>query len=82
MSASPARPERFPPTNWRRYKMIDHWWGMLIDIPKCIGCGSCVRACSEENDVPDGYFRTWIERYHVPDWKIERPEVESPNGGK
>jgi len=64
------------------YKMTEHWWGMLIDIPKCIGCGSCVRACSEENDVPDGYFRTWIERYHVTDWKIERPEVESPNGGK
>jgi len=41
-----------------------------------------VRACSAENDVPDGYFRTWIERYHVPDWAIERPEVESPNGGK
>jgi len=64
------------------YKMTEHWWGMLIDIPRCIGCGSCVRACSEENDVPDGYFRTWIERYHLPDWKIERPEVESPDGGK
>ena len=64
------------------YKLTEHWWGMLIDIPKCIGCGSCVRACAEENDVPEGYFRTWIERYHVADWKIERPEVESPNGGK
>src|ERR1035441_3246724 len=21
------------------YKMTDHWWGMLIDITKCIGCG-------------------------------------------
>jgi len=21
------------------YKMSDHWWGMLIDISKCIGCG-------------------------------------------
>ena len=64
------------------YKLSEHWWGMLIDIPKCIGCGSCVRACGAENDVPDGYFRTWIERYHVPDWAIERPQVESPNGGK
>ena len=64
------------------YKMTEHWWGMLIDIAKCIGCGNCVRACSEENDVPDGYFRTWVERYHVTDWKIERPEVESPDGGK
>src|ERR1700752_2643583 len=64
------------------YKLTEHWWAMLIDIPKCIGCGSCVRACAEENDVPEGYFRTWIERYHVADWKIERPEVESPEGGK
>ena len=64
------------------YKLTEHWWGMLIDIPKCIGCGSCVRACAEENDVPEGYYRTWIERYHVADWKIERPEVESPDGGK
>ncbi len=55
------------------YKLTEHWWGMLIDIPKCIGCGSCVRACAEENEVPDRYFRTWIERYHVADWKIERP---------
>ena len=47
------------------YKLTEHWWGMLIDIPKCIGCGSCVRACAEENDVPEGYYRTWIERYHV-----------------
>ena len=64
------------------YKMTEHWWAMLIEIPKCIGCGSCVRACAEENDVPEGYYRTWIERYHVADWRIEKPDVESPNGGK
>ena len=64
------------------YKMTDHWWGMLLDISKCIGCGSCVRACALENDVPDGYFRTWVERYHVEDWHIENPIVDSPNGGK
>ena len=27
------------------YNKSDHWWGMLIDIPKCICCGNCVRAC-------------------------------------
>src|SRR5579885_3408282 len=41
------------------YNTADHWWGMLIDIEKCIGCGSCVRACQKENNVPDGYYRTW-----------------------
>ena len=64
------------------YKMTDHWWSMLIDIPKCIGCGNCVRACAAENDVPDGHFRTWVERYHVTDWHMESPEVISPDGGK
>jgi Fe-S-cluster-containing dehydrogenase component len=49
------------------YTMTDHWWSMLIDIPKCIGCGNCVRACAAENDVPEGHFRTWVERYHVTD---------------
>ena len=26
-------------------QLSEHWWGMLIDLPKCIGCGNCVRAC-------------------------------------
>jgi ferredoxin len=60
------------------YRMSEHWWGMLIDLPKCIGCGNCVRACQAENDVPDGYFRTWVERYHVSDYDIENPQVDSP----
>ena len=64
------------------YNMTDHWWGMLIDITKCIGCGSCVRACQLENNVPDGYFRTWIERYQVSEWDFEYPKVDSPDGGK
>ena len=62
------------------YTQVDHWWGMLIDIPKCIGCGNCVRACKTENNVPDGYFRTWVERYHVDDFNLETPTVDSPDG--
>jgi tetrathionate reductase subunit B len=64
------------------YDRNQHWWGMLLDIDKCIGCGSCVRACANENDVPEGYFRTWVERYHVEGWEQEVPQVDSPNGGK
>jgi tetrathionate reductase subunit B len=60
------------------YKMAEHWWGMLIDIGKCIGCGNCVRACSNENKVPDGYFRTWVERYQIEEDK--QPKVDSPKG--
>ena len=28
------------------YNSAEHWWGMLLDVTKCIGCGSCVRACA------------------------------------
>ena len=57
------------------YKMADHWWGMIIDIDKCIGCGNCVRACSNENQVPEGYFRTWVERYEVPEGNATRTSI-------
>jgi Fe-S-cluster-containing dehydrogenase component len=71
------------------YKLADHWWAMSIDIEKCIGCGNCVRACKKENDVPlePYYFRTWVERYHVPEKDTahlaaeDHPVVDSPNGG-
>src|ERR1035438_7869577 len=64
------------------YKMADHWWGMIIDIDICIGCGNCVRACSKENNVPDGYFRTWVERYQIEEQGqgVKQPHVDSPNG--
>src|SRR5208282_5591001 len=69
------------PESSPNYTMSQHWWGMLIDLTKCIGCGNCVRGCQAENDVPDGYFRTWVERYHVTDYDIENPHVDSPDGG-
>ena len=64
------------------YSTADHWWAMLIDVDKCIGCGNCVRACAVENNVPEGFFRTWVERYQVDDEHLEDPIVDSPNGGK
>ena len=50
----------------------------VIQIDKCIGSGDCVRACSAENDVPAGMFRTWVERFIKTDEGIY---VDSPNGG-
>jgi tetrathionate reductase subunit B len=66
-----------------RYRLLDHWWAMVVDVEKCIGCGNCVRACKRENDVPlePLFFRTWVERYHVEAEDMEHPTVDSPNGG-
>jgi tetrathionate reductase subunit B len=61
------------------YRWDEHRYAYLIDTTKCIGCGACARACAAENAVPDGFHRTWIERYLVG---MERTHVDSPNGGK
>lgn len=46
------------------YDSSKHLWGYAVDTEKCIGCGNCMRACRIENNVPTGYHRTWVERYH------------------
>lgn len=59
-----------------------HSYGMVIQVNKCIGCGQCVEACKNENNVPKEpfFFRTWVERYTV--MKNENVIVDSPNGGR
>ena len=57
------------------------WYGIVIDIEKCIGCGFCAKACKNENDVPlePFFFRIWVEQYTVMnDGSVE---IKSPNGG-
>ncbi len=63
------------------YDAGEHYYGMGIQVDKCIGCGRCVEACKTENDVPREpvYFRTWVERYAI-DAEGEAT-VDSPDGG-
>ncbi len=36
-------------------------WAMLVDQRRCIGCHSCTVACKSENNVPIGYWRSWVK---------------------
>ncbi len=57
------------------------WYGIGIDIDKCIGCGRCAKSCKLENNVPmePFFFRSWVEQYTIKnDGSVK---VESPNGG-
>lgn len=52
---------------FKDYDSKMHYYGMGVDIDKCIGCSRCVQACKTENNVPKlpFYFRTWVERYII-----------------
>ncbi|MEW5806159.1 MAG: 4Fe-4S dicluster domain-containing protein [Acidobacteriota bacterium] len=62
------------------YAPSEHYYGMGIDISKCIGCGRCANACKLENDVPREpfFFRTWVERYRI--FEDGEVAIDSPNG--
>jgi tetrathionate reductase subunit B len=68
-------------TSTESTEATEHYYGMGIQVDKCIGCGRCVEACKSENDVlrEPFYFRTWVERYVVhSDGEVT---VDSPDGG-
>ena len=67
-----------PPTRQSLGDLTRFEWGYIVDTTRCIGCGSCVRACKLENGVPDHYFRTWVERYEID--TDEGVHVDSPDG--
>ena len=58
--------------------LLQYDWGYIVDTTRCIGCGACVRACKVENDVPDTFFRTWVEKYEIDKDDVVR--VTSPDG--
>jgi Fe-S-cluster-containing dehydrogenase component len=70
------------------YDPTQHKWLMALDVNRCIGCGMCVQACIEENNVPESHYRTWIERYIITKPKAGSGQVrgetivDSPEGGR
>ena len=57
-------------------------WAFLVDTLKCTGCGLCVSACKQENEIPYDapVTRTWVERYVVT--KDGDVHIDSPLGGR
>jgi Fe-S-cluster-containing dehydrogenase component len=67
-------PERFEKQKVR--------WVFLVDTKKCVGCGMCVKACKNENELPyDAHItRTWVERYVLT--KDGQVHADSPIGAR
>jgi Fe-S-cluster-containing dehydrogenase component len=57
-------------------------WVFLVDTYKCVGCGFCVKACKQENEVPYDatVTRTWVERYVVT--KDGKVHADTPKGAR
>lgn len=48
-------------------------YGMVIDTNRCLACHGCTIACTSENNVPDGHYRSWVKIIE----KGSYPEVSS-----
>lgn len=64
-------------------------WAYAVDTTQCIGCNACMRACEAENEVPEGQFRTWVERYRISaaedvhvDAAVPRPHIFKERPGE
>ncbi|MBT4200694.1 4Fe-4S dicluster domain-containing protein [Desulfobacula sp.] len=72
-------PEQIRGIKNREYDIHHQEFAFIVDITRCIGCGSCCVADKREYNVPDGNYRTWVERY-VKGFS-DKIYVDSPNGG-
>lgn len=57
-------------------------WVFLVDTYRCVGCGLCVKACKQENEIPyeANVTRTWVERYVLT--KDGRLFADTPKGAR
>ncbi|HSO28550.1 MAG TPA: 4Fe-4S dicluster domain-containing protein [Candidatus Sulfomarinibacteraceae bacterium] len=74
-------PAGAPPPIVPAYDAAAKRWSFVVDSGSCIGCGLCVLACKEENEVTEDarFARTWVER-HAETTDGAR-YVDSPEGG-
>ena len=53
------------PKSGKRNKMTR--WAMVIDTRHCIGCKTCVQACSQANDIAEGAWRK-VKEFGEPEY--------------
>lgn len=59
-------------------------WGMVIDLDKCTGCGACIAACKEENNVayaaPDeaqnGRAISWMQMVSIVEGEFPNVHIK------
>jgi tetrathionate reductase subunit B len=71
--------EQIPGMRAEKGPFTERRFAFIVDITRCIGCGSCCVADKREYAVPDGNYRTWVERYIID--VEDNVFVDSPDGG-
>jgi len=57
-----TRPGRNPGSG-PQLQLSEHWWRHADRPPQMHRLRQLRASVPDRNDVPDGYFRTWVERY-------------------
>lgn len=80
--AVPASMNATSGSSGKNTRQNDKRYVFLVDSTKCVGCGMCVKACKNENEVPydANVSRTWIERYVVT--KDGEVHADSPQAAR